>query len=133
MASCAALAHSISNGTQRSQDSLQDTHTLLFLAVDTKSLPIDGYLFKPFSYGVESKIMDIFSLRFLLLYQQSQPYRKHTRNLCLPMIPIFDFSDKELAMRASADDHKFIILGHCPHDEVRLTVAGGRQALQVSQ
>ena len=44
------------------------THTLLFFAVDTKSLPIDGYLFKPFSYGVESKIMDIFSLRFLLLY-----------------------------------------------------------------
>lgn len=27
------------------------------------------------------------------------------------------------------DDHKFIILGHCPHDEVRLTAG----ALQVSQ
>ena len=28
----------------------------------TKSLPIDGYLFKPFSaYGVESRIMDLFS------------------------------------------------------------------------
>ena len=48
------------------------------------------------------------------------------------MIPIFDFSACWPLPSYAMDDHKFIILGHCPHDEVRLTAARAG-ALQVSQ